>query len=321
VCSSDLPVNLESPPMAARVQTLKESIEAAKARLSGLDTPALVSALRQAFDQSDDVSLNVAKEQLIERGKRGDATVVQAMAAAIGGMPEHLQPYLIEIMGEIPRPEALNALFGLLRGPLGQSETLRTAALGSIAAFGQTLDEQAPLPDLSGILEHYLESHAERLDTAQINAVAQALAGLGTASGVEKLLGLWEKQSSGEARSNIEQNLLETRNTAALPPLQQRLQQDPQLSHPATRIAGNVLAAMGDPAATQVLLDWAANADTAKDVQQALDWLAQTQDADSLQRIRQALKQQSFRSPKLQTELQKQTRELERQLSPEKLSR
>jgi len=254
-----------------------------------LSSDEITKALVQAIDLGDDVMLNVAKNALISRGRQQDDTAVQAIRSALANVPEKIQAYLIGILGEIATPASVATLLDILNASAGSGTRNRNAVLQAIGTIGQYREEAISPQALLSPLESYFDT-ATSADSDVLIAVARAFSSVGTAEGVDRLLQFVEAQADEqpEAVQQVEIALLAVRNPEAVPPLQNRIQHDSELRYKITRTAGDTLAAMGAPQATTVLLQWAAEVTGAAQTDQALTWLSQVRDQQSLNLLLEA---------------------------------
>jgi hypothetical protein len=300
-----------------RIERLSTALESASAER-------LATALRQAFDESDDVTLNVAKNQLLARAKAGDQAATSAIVASLETAESALQEYLVRVLGEIATVDALRALIDVASHSRVTSERAERAALQTIAEIGQWRDESLPPEALSSLLERYFGAIPPQ-DTETLSAVARGLSSLGTAKGVNQVLEMLDQlqqngSSGADTRSRLSEALREVRNPEAVPVLATRLQDDPRLTNATSRAAGDALAAMGDPQATEALLAWAAGVTDEASGEQAIKWFSETRDQGSLKLLLEASHREDFRNPALKERLAALARQLRQrelpQLSP-----
>ena len=309
-----------APSMQQRVLALNDKVNAAKEELEGLSAPEMLERLQDAFKRDDDILLNIAKERLITLGRQGDEAVQQALQSAIRSSSPPLQAYLIGALGEIGNEKALAGLLDILNSPIAQTGDSRIAALDAIAHIGQSPPENASLETLSGLLEKNFD--LAETDPLRRNALLSGLSSVGAASGIEKILRESErleqsKQMTPELEDSIFSSLRELRNPDALPTLEARLRQDPAMRLKTTRATGEALASMGEPRATETLLKWAAEVSSPEQMQQALDWLSQVRDEQSLQILQHADENHRFRDPKMREEINRLANEIDRANTPD----
>ena len=295
-------------------------IEQRSRELENATVEHLATALRQAFDEHDDVILNVAKNQLLARAKAGDGAATSAIVAILDGTEPLLQEYLVRVLGEIATVDALRALIDIASHTRVTSERAEGAALQAIAEVGQWRDESLPPEALSSLLERYLGAIPPQ-DTETISAVARGLSSLGTPKGVSQVLEMLDQlqqygSSGADTRSRLSEALREVRSPEAVPVLASRLQEDPGLTDGTSRIAGDALAAMGDPHATEVLLAWAAGVTDEMRGEQAIRWLSETRDQGSLNLLLEVSRRTDFRSPALKVRLAVLATKLQQQALP-----
>jgi hypothetical protein len=214
---------------------------------------------------------------------------------------------LVRVLGEIATVDALRALIDIASHTRVTSERAEGAALQAIAEVGQWRDESLPPEALSSLLERYLGAIPPQ-DTETISAVARGLSSLGTPKGVSQVLEMLDQlqqygSSGADTRSRLSEALREVRSPEAVPVLASRLQEDPGLTDDTSRVAGNALAAMGDPHATEVLLAWAAGVTDEMRGEQAIRWLSETRDQGSLNLLLEVSRRTDFRSPALKERL------------------
>jgi hypothetical protein len=295
-------------------------IEQLSARFEKASTERLATALLQGYDENDDAILNVAKNQLVARAKAGDGTATSAIVASLDRAEPGLQEYLVRVLGEIATADALRALIDIANRTLAIGDRAVRAATHAIAEVGQWRDESVPPEDLSALLEPYFRAISPR-DTETLSAVAQGLTTLGTPQGVSEVLQMLDQlQQAGpsgkEARSRLSEALREVRNPASVPVLATRLQDDPGLTAETSRIAGDAMAAMGAPQATEALLNWAAGVTGAASTAQAVKWLSETREHRSLELLLEVNRRADFRDPALKERLAALARELSKRARP-----
>ena len=299
---------------------LETRIDRAVEQVGPLASEEIAKALLEAIRSGDDVMLNVAKNELIARGRRGDDAAVQAIRSALAEAAPKLHAYLVGIIGEIATVGAVQSLLDILDGSTGQNTPVRYAALEAIGNIGRYREQNVPPEALSSPLESYFDTVAIT-DPDLLGAVARALSTVGTAEGVEKLLRFIEVRGDNwpKAVEQVQTALLQVRNPEAVAPLQTRLQQDTELRYTSARIAGESLAAMGDRHATEALLQWAAQVTGKAQIEQALAWLSEVRDQESLNLLLDAHERIRFHDPAMREGISALAEQIEKQSTPQRM--
>lgn len=295
-------------------------IEQLSTMLENATADELRAALHQAFERADDVMLNAARNHLLVRAKAGNGAATVALVAGLDTAEPALQEYLVRTLGEIATTDALRALIDIASHTHAVHDRAERAALQAIAEVGEWRDENVPAADLSVLLERYFSTLSPG-ETEAIAAAARGLSTLGTAQGVSQVMQTFEqlqREGSGstELRSRLSEALTEVRNPEAVPVLSSRLQEDSGLTGEISRVAGHALAAMGDPRATQALLDWAAGIVDEPSGKQAVTWLSSIRDPRSLEILLQIGHRDDFRNPALKQSLAALAQELRQREMP-----
>jgi hypothetical protein len=199
---------------------------------------------------------------------------------------------LVQMLGRIATPEALNLLLKVAQqdsaSPLRQVANKMISTTGDVQWDGRFHEELSP------VLEQAWTASKEVPGLRE--AVAEALAGVGAASGVELLLA--EARRGGETVSEFssqQDNLVwhvldvfaKIRNPEAVPTLAARLGHQ-ALDNLDLVVSGTALASMGRSEATTALLHWAES--SKRDVGQLVEpWLSEARDPDSLALLEQHL--------------------------------
>lgn len=287
-------------------------------RGSGISHEAELQPLLTAINTRDNTFLNEFQSALITRAQQGDTNVVKALLAAVKDQRWHEhQDMLVQMLGEIATPAALAALLELTKENAADLEEAKNSALAAIAMIGQHRDQAREglgfRAELSPLLEQRLDQVLD--DPVELAAIARGISSIGTSAGVGQLL---DKVTvvAEQDRDKIAEALTSVRNPAAIAPLEAQLQVDSKQLSPAGRIAGSALAAMGKPAATQALLQWAAKISQPALRQQALEWFQQVRDEESLQMLLTAGQHYSFRDKQLRDQITAQAREMDRVTQP-----
>ncbi|MGH8611649.1 MAG: hypothetical protein ACREYF_06300 [Gammaproteobacteria bacterium] len=294
---------LEAPSLEAEVEDLDARVKRAVAQLTRLSSEQVQAALLEAIRARDEVMLNVAKNELIARAKRSDATAVEAIRSAVGQVSSKQQAYFIGILGEIATPNALVALIEILEAPAVDKSEAWYAALDAVGSIGRYRDQNVSPEQLSVLLEDYFEAKSPE-DPHLAAALASGLSTVGTERGVDWLLRYMAEHEAGKLMDPglakaMTASLTKVRNPAAVLPLQARLQEDPRLEGRAARAAGAALAAMGNARATEALLRWASQLTEKEQTKQALAWLSEVRDEQSIQFLLRAEDWFQFRDPEL----------------------
>lgn len=199
---------------------------------------------------------------------------------------------LIEMLGRTATPEALSLLLQTAQD--GTLPELQQLVLKMIRGTGQVQWGGRFHEELSPLLEEAWDSAGRTPGLRE--AVAEALAGVGAASGLERLY--TEALRGGPTLSTFaaqEDNLAwevldvfrRVRNPAAVPTLASRLGDQP-LDNLELVLSGTALAAMGRPEATAALLGWAEGSN--RHVGALLQpWFAEVRDPDSFALLERAV--------------------------------
>ncbi|MGZ8242749.1 HEAT repeat domain-containing protein [Methylomagnum sp.] len=270
-------------------------------RFQGYASSRLMGALATADAAGDRETALAALATLERRAQLGDDAVPRLLLDSLGRFSADKRQALVRLLGRIATPAALAALFELTRP--GAEPTLRRAALAEISRVGTHTYDNGEYPmELSPPLEQRLPQAAN--DSELLAAVAGGLASIGAASGVEALLETIESRPDEPQSHIIARQLAAVRNPAAVAPLATRLNGDAGSLAPVAETAGNALAAMGDPAATEALLDWAARAEDDRARALAQRWLGNIVDDASVDLVMAAEGRYTFRDPGLLAAIQ-----------------
>jgi len=288
----------------AEIQALEATAQRAAAQVTPLSSEELQASMLGAIGGGDAMILNAAKNELMKRAKDGDATAIQAVHSAIDQSPANLQAYFIGILGEIATPDALGSLIDILEGSGAnpRSETWYTT-LDAIGSVGRYRRQNVSPEQLAALIEDYLERKSPD-DPYLVAALGRGLSTLGTRQGVARFLRVMDEQEGNKAMTSnwvamMTSSLSELRNAEAARLLQARLQGDPALERATTQVAGATLAAMGNLRATEALLLWASELTGGDLNKQALAWLSEVRDEQSLQLLLHTENRFRFRDPDL----------------------
>jgi hypothetical protein len=278
-------------------------------------SPRIIDALIAADASGDRETVLVALATLERRAQLGDDQVPRLLLDSLDKFPAEKQKALVRIVGRIATPSALDALFEIARPETGRLAGLRTEALAEIEKVGTHIYDNGDYPvELSPVLEKRLPQVLE--DAELLAAVSGGIASIGTASGVEALLGVIENHLDTPESTIVARQLGEVRNPDAVGPLAARLRADAGTLPPIGEIAGDVLAALGDPAATDALLAWAADAQGEQAHELALKWFGQVRDDASFDQVAEADTRYRFRDPRLLDAIQTFVRDKDEQTQP-----
>jgi HEAT repeat protein len=266
--------------------------------------PALADDLETRFLHALEASrheLNHIKTEMIAGLNGGDTATVQWLHRALGSSDPKLQRHLIQVLGGTASSEALEVLLQFAQAADPSKGEPKRSALRAIAKVEHL--RKAPEHSraaASAILEHYLDTASD--DTDILFAVAKGLSTLGQPAGIAKLLEALDTKP--EAAGLIVEALGEAPPATATSLLEERLQQDPDLSHPVTHRIGAALGAIGTPQAVQALLTFAANAQDEDAQQTILSWLSRIHDESAVQLLISAQEAYQFADPELGLRLQ-----------------
>jgi hypothetical protein len=306
--------------MEERVQVLETRVDQAAEQIAALSSEEVKNTLLEAIRSGDDVMLNVANNELIARGKKGDGAAIQAIQTALDEASPNLKAYLIGMLGEIATADSLQSLLEILDMP-GQNGEARWEALKAVANIGKYRDQDIPPQALSSLLGEYFDAMPQQ-DLALLGAVADGLSTVGMPEGVEKILSFLEMKETDKTITpqlveQMSDSLHQVRNPAAIAPLQARLQQDGEIEHETTRIAGDTLAAMGNAQATGSLLQWASGISGEAQMERALAWFSQVRDEQSLQLLLHVRDHFQFRELLMLEKITAIAKQIDRESTPE----
>lgn len=282
-------------------------------RFQAYSTPRLLDALVTADSAGDRDAVLIALATLERRAQLGDDTVPRLLLDSLGRFSAEKRLALVKSLGRIASPAALDALFELTQP--ATAPALRREALAEISRVGTHTYDNGEYPvELSPPLEQRLPQAMH--DPEMLAAVAGGLASVGAASGVEALLDTMAGHPDGPESQIIARQLQAVRNPAAVPALAARLSDDGSAPAPVMEAAGDSLAAMGDPDATEALLNWAAQVEDERARMQALRWLGEVTDEASFERVIEAGSRYTFRDPGLLTAIQARLRAQDAETRP-----
>jgi hypothetical protein len=286
---------MQAPERGGRFQT------SINPRFQAYATPRLLDALAAADAAGDRETVLIALATLERRAQLGDDGVPRLLLDSLGRFSIEKRQALVRSLGRIATPAALDALFELTQP--GAAPALRRAALAEISRVGAHTYDNGEYPvELSPPLEQRLPQALQ--DPESLAAVAGGLASVGASSGVDALLDTLAGHLDGPESQVIARQLETVRNPAAVPALAARLGGDGGAPAPVMEAAGNALAAMGDPAATEALLGWAARAEDDRARALARRWLGAVVDDASFGMVMEAGSRYAFRDPGLLAAIQ-----------------
>jgi hypothetical protein len=234
-------------------------------------------------------------------------------------IPQDQKEHIIALLGEIATPEALSILIDAAKNSSG-NPAFRGLLLGAIEGIGNNRWDDRFHPELSPVAEQAWNRTPET-DGPLLQATALTLARTGHPDGVAALLKAAEGSQlrdgmlqGGTLKARIAVEALpETRNPDALPVLKESFRNG-TLDEPTVVASGSALATLGEVAATDILLDWAKTApDTATGLAQ--DWFSRVWDPESVQRLRDVLKNETFQSAAVKDALRQALQSLEPSVS------
>ena len=269
--------------------------------LQSLDAEDLISALKEALQNGDDLTLNIAESLLIELAQR-DPTVTDLIRELLSD-PQARKKHLVWLLAQIATPEALQAII-----VFSQTDNIDAAAqsqaYNSIANIGKHRHEDGSFrTNLGPVLAAELSTLHD--DLILQKALTSGLASIGDEASIQAIFAYASNRPANpEQQAIVEQALLNTRNPEAVKPLMDELLADTQLTELGL-IAGEALANMGKPQATQGLIDWASNLTDAQQQQQASDWLSKVRDPESIDLILNADEKTPFKAPGFLRDIQR----------------
>lgn len=261
----------------------------------------LVNQLLGALQNNNNLALNIIQELIIERASQGNNDVVSMLQALMETKDTQFQSQIAWLLGQIATPASLYALIDIAEN---KQKSPQAEALKAIAKVGRRQKNKALMNEMDGILSKKLLTQKE---PQQFAAIALGMASIGNASSVESLLNISEQGlPNPEMENALVYALLTVRNPEAVVPLEKKLRMDDQLTTHSAMIAGDALAAMGRVEATQVIMEWASTSNTPELSLQALMWINQVRDQDSLDLIADGLEKFDFKNQVLAKEIRNQ---------------
>jgi pimeloyl-ACP methyl ester carboxylesterase len=297
-------------------QELQTKMKEVSVSLSAQSSDQVVSALLQALRAADELTLNAAQDELVARSRKSSQEVVDLISRRLVDSTPTEKGEFISLIGQIGSQAALKVLIEIaLDKNHGVTET-QSFALAEISRIGLRVPQGESAEALEAILEGaFAGISSERLDA--LEALATGLSTLGTPEGVETLFNYLEANGvSTEASERVIAALRNVQNAAAAKTLARRLRRDPSLLNQVTLVAGDVLAAMGRSEATESILRWAADARSARQIEQATMWLSQIRDTASLELLSAYLNSNRFQDPQMKSMLAELADRLSRQFTP-----
>jgi hypothetical protein len=280
-------------------------------RFEAYSSAQVLDVLAASDAAGDRDAVLVALATLERRAQLGDDRIPRLLLDGLARFPADRQKALVGVLGRIATPAALEALFELAR----PGTALRREALAEIAKAGTRTFDNGEFPvELSPLLEQRLPEAAR--DPALLGAVAGGLSSLGTASGIETLLEFMASRPTAPESEIVARELRAVRNPEAVAPLAARLGADPMSPSAIGLAAGEALAAMGEPAATEALLNWAAQAEGERARGLALRWFGEVRDDASFDLVMAGQERYRFRDPALLAAIQAEVRAQDAEARP-----
>jgi hypothetical protein len=272
-------------------------------------------------DALDILSLALAKKLQHEKGGEASKSIYEGLAGLLRqpAVPQNQKEHAIALLGETATPEALSVLIDAAKSTSG-NPAFRGLLLGAIEGIGDNRWDDRFHPELSPVAEQVWNQTPET-DGSLLQAVALTMARTGHPDGVAALLKAAEggqlqdgMLQGGTLKARIAVEALpETRNPAALPVLKESFHSG-TLDNPVVVASGSALATLGEVAATDILLDWAKTApDTVAGLAQ--EWFSRLWDPESVQRLRDVLKDEQFQSAAVKEALRQALQSLEPSVS------
>jgi hypothetical protein len=291
-------------PETERVDTGDDAVDESTLSLAERSPAELAEILERSLSHGDDLALNVARNQLLVRAKAGDAASLDALARLLGDAKGPLSSYIARILGEVATTGSLNLLVESAK-TAGSNEN-KQAILTAMATIGEWTEPHHSTESMASILQAYMETLSID-DMEALTAVSRGLATLGSPTGVERVLALIKRlpandRSLTEHRQALADTLKEVRNPEAVPVLAKALV-DGAANAETAEVAGDALAAMGQPEATAALIDWAAVSQSSTTADTVVRWLAAVRDPKSLELLLGVSIRQDFHNAALQARL------------------
>lgn len=224
----------------------------------------------------------------LRRADANDEAYLKLRHLAIESQDDNHKILLADLLRETATPAALSIL---LEWATGADENLRPTLWQAIAGMGNNLWGGHFHPELSPLLEEVWR--ATVLDPNTLPHLAVALARVGAPQGVNILIQSIYEQPGSIMAQTARYALSELRNPDAIPTLKYNLSIN--INTEVYIASGTALASMGDPRATQVLLDWAQIAPDSQNAQIG-EWFTQLRDTNSIRIATECLEHCSFAS-------------------------
>lgn len=132
----------------------------ARAKLTSVSSEDVVDALLKATASGNDTQYVAATNELVARGRNGDATVVQAIRSVVEKQPLANQEYLTYLLSRVASEEAVHALYDISDTSDGDSD-LREASLEAISVIKDRGAIRYLKPHLLGDVERTSEATQE----------------------------------------------------------------------------------------------------------------------------------------------------------------
>lgn len=298
-------------PMAAAAELagLASKAKLKKANIAEINrhdqTPAqLWQYWEMLLDRSEFQQIPIVGTLLAERlRKHPDPAVYRGIADLLvqPNIAAENKAILIDLLGEIATPDALDQLINLAKQEI--DSPLYILALQALSRIGDNRWDGEFHKELSPALE-VAWSNPENNDPAFLGAIGKAIAAVGAPEGVEQLLLTVSgnnKDKDTEETHRIKQAVAfevipQVRNPEAVEVLGAWLKEEP-LGTPAPEVSGHALAEIGSIKATQKIVDWAKDA-PAEGARNLNDWLSKIDDASALASI-SAAQEDEFQAPEI----------------------
>ncbi len=251
-----------------------------------------VSVLIDAIKNADNFWLGIAQNKLITDARYGNEDATRTIIEGVyhEDLPSTFKQYLVELLGDIGSPEALNGLIEISKNNQFDTQTRNNALqgiadVGKIALLTNVYPPIVFFPTLRKAWEeYYFSTNHKELRT--IKSLASGLSTVGTAESTELLMQSLENENDINIKTTISEALTELRNPEGIYPLEMRFLKSVEngLDDMST-ITGNALASMGRPEATEVLMRWASLSMGENAINHARVWFSKMRDTKSLEMV------------------------------------
>lgn len=254
------------------------------------------------LDRSEFQQIPIVGTLLAERlRKHPDPAVYQGIADLLAqpNIAAENKAILIDLLGEIATPDALDQLINLAKQEI--DSPLYILALQALSRIGDNRWDGEFHKELSPALEAAW-SNPDNNDPAFLGAVGKAIAAVGAPGGVEQLLltvsgNNKDTEETKRTKQEVAFEVIpQVRNPEAVEVLGTWLKEEP-LGTPAPEVSGDALAEIGSIKATQEIVDWAKDA-PAEGARNLNDWLSKIDDASALAAI-SAVQEDEFQAPEI----------------------